>query len=162
MTLGERYDPRDSHLPVGLTFLGGLLIHAIDQLLHFRAGPIPILITAPSVAVLAYLYVRPETRIRWLVVLLCWGAVGSGLALLGVFLLGSSYQLPRSMTDQELVLFDLGSFLWFVVTLAGAYAVAARRIDSTRGMVAATLTGPLLQFAWMPVFIVLVEVGQYV
>lgn len=162
MNPGERFDPRDSRLPVALTFLVGLLVHAIDQMLYFRAGPIPILITASTVAVLAYLYVRPETRIRWLVVLLCWGVVGSGLALLGVFLIGSSYQLPRSMTDQELVLFDLGLFLWFVLALAGAYVLAARSIDSNRQTLAAALTGPFLQFAWMPVFIVLVELGQYV
>lgn len=162
MNFGSRFDPRESRLLVVLAFLGGTLVHGVDQLLHFRAGPIPVLVTAPTVAVLTYLYMRSETRLGRLVALLGGGFVGTGLAVLGVYVVASSYRLPRPMTDPELVLYDFGLFLWFVLSLAGVYAVVARRTDQVRYGLTAVLFGPLLQFTWILLFVVLVEAGRYV
>lgn len=46
--------------------------------------------------------------------------------MLGYYLVGVSYQLPRALTDWELMVADLGMFLWFVLALAAVYGVAAR------------------------------------
>lgn len=107
-----------------LAFLLGLGIHLIDQALFVRAGPIPILLTAPVVATLVYLRFRDATR-RRILALLAWGAVGSGIGVLGLSLSVVNYQLPRAMTDLEMILYDLGMFLWFVLALAAVYAIAA-------------------------------------
>jgi hypothetical protein len=131
-------------------------------MLHFRAGPVPVLVFAPSVAVLTYLYLRPETKLRWALVLFCWGAIGSGLAILGVYLVGTSYQLPRPMTDPELVLYDLGLFLWFVLLLTGVYAGAARDVGRVRHRLVPVLLGPFLQFVWILVVVALAELGRFV
>lgn len=149
---------REALLPV-LTFLVGLSLHGIDQTLHFRAGPIPALVTAPLVAGLTYRYFQPDTTIRRLVVVVGWGAVGSGLSLLGVYLHATSYQLPRAMTELEMVLYDLGLFLWFVLALTSAYALGARVAGRYR--LVALLSGPLLQAAWVLVIVFVVEVGLF-
>lgn len=162
MSLANRVDPRVSRLPVLFVFLAGLLAHGVDQMLHFRAGPVPLVVVSPAVSVLAYLHVRPETRPRWLVVLLCWGAVGSGVAVIGVYLVATSYRLPRPMSEPELVLFDLGLFLWFVLSLAGVYALAARSGGRVRRGLDPVLFGPVLQFAWILVVIGAFEAGQLV
>lgn len=156
----DRLSPKRSILPVVLAFLGGLLVHVVDQGLNFRAGPVPVLVTAPVVAVLGYVRVRPDVTTRRLAVLTGWGFVGSGVALLGVYVFATSYQLPRPMTDPELVLYDLGLFCWFVLALTGAYVLAARTID--RYAWAAISAGPLAQFSWMPAVVFAIEVGQYV
>lgn len=158
----HRFDPRHSALPVLLVFLGGILMHSVDQVLNFRAGPLPILVTAPSVAALAYLYYRPDVTARHFGVLIGWGVVGTGLAILGVYLHATSYQLPRAMTEPEMVLYDLGMFLWFVLALTGAYASGARIIEQDRYRLAAILTGPILQLGWGLVVVLLVEIGVYV
>lgn len=155
----DRLNPRYSMFPAMLAISGGLL-HGIDQLLYFRAGPIPILVTAPVVAVLTYLRMRPETGYRRLRGLLVWGLLGSGFAVLGVYLLASSHQLPRPMTEPEMVLYDFGLFLWFVLALTGAYGVAART-DRTLPATAAILAGPALQLAWTLFGLLIVESGLY-
>lgn len=152
-----RIDPRESTLPIFLVFFGGVLMHAVDQVLHFRAGPIPILITAPTFASLAYILSRPNTSIRHFGLLLLWGFVGTGLAVLAVALHAISYQLPRAMTEPEMVLYDLGMFLWFAFTLAGAYRIAARITERNRHVLAVAL-GPILQAGWVIVIILLVIV----
>lgn len=149
---------REALLPV-LTFFVGLSLHGIDQTLHFRAGPIPALVTAPLVAGLTYRYLQPDTTNRRLVVVLGWGIIGSVLSLLGVYLHATSYQLPRAMTEPEMVLYDLGLFLWFVVSLSSAYALGARFAGQRRFV--AILSGPLLQAAWVLVIVFVVEVGLY-
>lgn len=156
----SRLDPRVSSLPVLVAFLVGVFVHAVDQLLHFRAGPGPVLLTAPVVSVLAYVRLRPETDSRWLLVLLCWGALGSGLAILGVYLVATAYRLPRPMTDPEMVLYDLGLFLWFVLALAGASAFAARDAGGRSRGLAALSSGPVLQFGWILVVVALAELWR--
>lgn len=123
--LPHHLDPRESSLPILIVFVGGVLPHAVDQFLHARAGPIPILVTAPTVASMAYLYSRPTTSLGRVGLLLLWGLLGTGLAILVVALHAISYQLPRAMTEPEMVLYDLGMFLWFVFSLIGAYRAAA-------------------------------------
>jgi hypothetical protein len=61
-----------------------------------------------------------------------------------------------------MVLYDLGLFLWFVLSLAGAYAVVARRVDRNRYVLAGVLAGPLLQFAWILLVVALAEASRYV
>lgn len=162
MERGTRRGRLDSRLPVALAFVGGLVVHVVDQLLQFRSGPIPVLLVAPVVAVLAYRHVRPETPPRRFVLLLCWGVVGSGLAVLGVFVVATSYRLPRPLTGPETVLYDLGLFLWFVLSLTGTYAAVARRVDRHRYALAGVLAGPLVQFSWILLVVAVAEADRYV
>lgn len=71
----RRLYPGTGLLPAVAVVLGGLLLHAVDQMLSFRAGPVPILVTAPVVATLVYLSVR-RTPARRAFGHLAWG-VGS-------------------------------------------------------------------------------------
>lgn len=156
----EQYiDPRNTFTPALVAFLLGLLLHAIDQTIAFRAGPIPILLTAPTVGILVYLRLRPATGIRRAAALLVWGIVGSGLGVLGVYLLTANYQLPRSPTGPEMVGVDLVMFLWFVAALTAVYA-SATRFEGFRET-PALLAAPLLQAAFVPVFVTFVELGLY-
>lgn len=150
--------PRVSVLPAVLALLVGTGVHAVDQLLFRRAGPIPILLTAPVVATLVYLYVRDATHQR-LLALVAWGVVGSGVAVLGVYVSVVNFYLPRALTELEMVVYDLGMFLWFVLVLAGVYALAARS-RRPRG-VYVVLFGPLVQAAFGLLTRVLVAAGLY-
>lgn len=156
----RRLDPRYSPAPVPGASLFGLVLHALFQATAFRDGPVPITVTAPLVAVLAYARLRPEAGVRLLAGLAAWAIVGTGLALMGYILHAVSYRLPRSMSGSEMVLYDVGTFLWFVVALTAAYAVTARTYDGWRVAVAAG-AGPLVQAAWLLLVIVLVETGAY-
>lgn len=138
--------------------LVGLLLHAMDQAISFRAGPVPILVTAPIVATLIYLFVRKTSAWRTLG-LLAWGVVGSGLGVLGVYLVAGSYRLPRALTNWEMMVYDFGMFLWFVLALAAVYGVAASL--SRRKAVVVLLSGPVVQATFALVLILLVEVGLY-
>lgn len=155
----RRLDPRYSPALVPGASLFGLVLQALFQATAFRGGPVPITVT-PLVAVLAYARLRPEAGVRKLAVLAAWAIVGTGLALLGYILHPVSYRLPRSMSGSKMVLYDVGTFLWFVVALTAAYAVAARTYDGWRVAVAAG-AGPLVQAAWLLLVIVLVETGAY-
>lgn len=155
----HRLDPRRSLIPVVVAVLLGLGLHAVDQTLYLRAGPVPILLTAPVVATLGYLYRKPATEIIQLIALLAWGGIGSGLGVLGVYLVAVSYELPRPLTSAEMLLFDLGMFLWFVLVLTAAYAVGARA-DGGKAYVA-LLLGPLIQAAYGVFLVVLVTIGVY-
>jgi hypothetical protein len=154
-SIRERLHPRRSLAPLGVAFLLGLAVHAVDQLQHVRAGPVPILLTAPVVATLGYLHSRPDTGWKRLVVLLAWGFVGSGLAILGTYTTTGSYQLPRLLTDSELVLVDLGLFLWFVLVLTAGYVLGAR--TDSRWSIAALLAAPAVQSTFGFVLIALLE-----
>lgn len=163
--MGATLDPRRSISPAVVAFFGGLLAHGIDQFLSFRAGPIPILATAPVVAVLAYVAIHPEVSRRRVLALLSWGAVGSGLAILAFFVIGVQYQLPRPLTGLEMVVLDFAMFLWFVGTLTAAY-VAAASIESTtrtgnRRSIVAIIAGPVLQATFVLLVVVLGEIGAY-
>lgn len=157
-TESRRVRPRESLLPAAVAFLLGVVAHAVDQTLFVRAGPIPLLLTAPVVATLVYLRFADATR-RQVLTLLAWGFVGSGLAVLAVYLQAVGRELPRAMTETEMVLYDLGLFLWFVVALAAAYAVAAR--GDGRRDVAALLLGPVVQAAFPLLMVLLVETRIY-
>lgn len=157
-TSHRRSNPRRSLIPAILAFLLGLSIHLIDQALFHRAGPIPILLTAPVVATLVYLRFRDATR-RRILALLVWGAVGSGIGVLGVYVSIVNYQLPRAMTDLEMSLYDLGMFLWFVLALAALYAIAAKRRD--RMEIGLLLVAPIVQAAFSVVMRLLVVLGLY-
>jgi hypothetical protein len=115
-------------------------------------------VTAPAVATLCHLRVRSATRGR-ILALLGWGVAGSGLGVLGVYVVAVSYRLPRALTAREMVLYDAGMFLWFVVVLAVAYAVAGR--VSRRAAVAVLLGAPVAQAAYALVLVLLVEVGLF-
>ncbi|MDS0297378.1 hypothetical protein NDI76_01310 [Halogeometricum sp. S1BR25-6] len=157
-TLGRHAHPRTSLLPAAAALLVGLLLHAIDQSIAFRAGPGPILVTAPVVATLCYLRVR-EASSKRILGLLGWGVAGSGLGVLGVYVVAVSYLLPRELTGQEMVLYDLGMFLWFVVALAAAYVVAG---SVSRPLAAAALLGaPVAQASVTLVLVLLVELGLF-
>lgn len=153
-------DPRQSVFPVPLAFIIGLALHFVDQALNFRAGPVPIAIAAPLVAVFTYIYLQPNTWPRRFAVVSVWAVFGTGIALVGHALHSLSYRLPRPLTEPEMLLFDLGTFLWFVFALTIAYAVAARTNDETRAWIAIA-AGPLLQLLWTLSFRLLVAAGLY-
>lgn len=154
-----RYNPRRTITPAVGAFFVGLLFHAIDQAIAFRAGPIPILLTAPTVGVLVYLRLRSATEPRRAALLFTWGFVGSGLGVLAVYLLTVNYQLPRALTGPEMVALDFMMFLWFVFAVAFVYA-SATRLEGPRETLV-VLTVPLVQAAFVSVLVVLVELGVY-
>lgn len=145
-------------MPAAVALLLGIALHAVDQALFVRAGPVPILLTAPVVATLLYRRTRGVGR-RAALALLAWGLVGSGAAVLAVYAGVVGFELPRALTEFERVLYDLGMFLWFVLALAGAYAVAAR--TRGRASVAALLLGPVAQAAYALLLRLLVAAGLY-
>jgi cytochrome c biogenesis protein CcdA len=65
------------------------------------------------------------------------------------------------MTETEMILYDLGLFLWFVLTLTASHALAARVNERPRYAAAALLAGPLLQVGWVLIVIALIESGAY-
>lgn len=152
----RRFDPRASLTPAAVALLVGLVAHAVDQALFVRAGPVPALVTAPVVATLLYLHLRDATRWQTLL-LLAWGAVGSGLGILGVYLVAVGYELPRVLTPVEMVLWDFGLFLWFVLVLGVTYVVTARRRGWTT--VATLLLAPVVQATYALFLVALVVTG---
>lgn len=88
--------------------------------------------TAPLIAVFTYVHLRPNIGVRRVIALIRWGFVGSGVALLGVVFRALIFELLRAMTESEMIVYDLGLFLWFVFSLTAAYAVAARMNGRTR------------------------------
>lgn len=83
------------------------------------------------------------------------------LTLLSVIYHALTYQLPRPLTGSEMPLYDLVLFLWFVGTPAAAYAIAARRLPSSRSTFTAIACGPLLQLTWVDFVVLLVEICLY-
>ena len=158
--LGRRRQSRLSLVP-GTVALGlGLVAHLIEQFLFVRAGPVPILLTAPAVATLLYLHVRAATYQR-IAALAVWGFVSSGTAMVGVYLGVVNYYLPRSLTSAEMVVYDLGLFLWFVASLSAMYGIAARAEGRPSRAKAVILSAPLVQVAWVLVVRIVVETGLY-
>jgi uncharacterized membrane protein YidH (DUF202 family) len=152
-------DLRRSNAPVAVAFALGLLAHAVDQVLFLRAGPIPILVAGPVVATLAAIRVRQETSLLRALGLLLWGVVGSGGAVLLVYLQAVSMELPRPLSGTEMVLFDLGMFLWFVGVLAAGYAHAAHQ--QSRPAVGIMALLPVVQAAYGLALGLLVGLGVY-
>ncbi|WP_255194879.1 hypothetical protein [Halorarius litoreus] len=154
----RQFDPRTSLTPAVLAFLVGLAGHAVDQSLFVRAGPMPAVLTAAVVATVCYLHRRDTPRLQALA-LLVWGVVASGAGVLGVYLLTVGDQLPRALTETEIVLYDFGLFLWFVLTLAVAYWVAAGRERRTAAV--ALLLAPVLQAVYGLLLVALVAIGLF-
>ena len=150
--------PRTLRLLAAAALLVGGLLHTLDQALYARAGPLPLLLTAPVVATLSYLSAREATR-RRVFLLVAWGFVGSGVAVLLVYLAVAGHVLPRAMTESEMALYDAGMFLWFVLALAAAYVVAARR--RPRETTVAVLLAPVAQSAYGLLLRALVALGLY-
>lgn len=157
-TESRRVRPSESLLPAAVAFLLGIAAHAVDQALFVRARPIPFLLTAPLVATLVYHRFADPTR-RQILALLAWGFLASWLAVFAVYFQAVGTELLRVMTGLEMVLYDLGLFLWFVLALAAAYAFAAR--NSGRRAVVALLLGPFVQATFSLLMVLLVESGLY-
>ncbi|MFC7137338.1 hypothetical protein ACFQRB_14530 [Halobaculum litoreum] len=64
--------PAESSVPAVVAFVVGLLVHGAYEVVAVRAGPVPIVVTAPVVATLAYLRFAPASRLR-IAALLGWG-----------------------------------------------------------------------------------------
>jgi hypothetical protein len=73
-----------------------------------------------------------------------WELLGTAVAGLLTVVVALGTRLPRPYEAWELFLFDLGTFLWFVLALSLAFVVAAR----TRGAraTAAFVAGRVAQF----------------
>lgn len=157
VSLDDRPHVRPSLTPAAVAFVGGLLLHAVEQALFLRAGPLPALVTAPVVATLAYLRFQPTTY-RGVVALTVWGVLSSagGVALL--YLATVNYTLPRVMTEWEMVAYDLGLFCWFVLSLAGVYVLAARMNRRERLVLS---LAPVVQGAFAVTMRLLVATGIY-
>lgn len=155
---GTRPIRRISLAPAAIAFLLGIGIHVVDQARAFRAGPVPILLAAPAVATLVYLHAR-EASVRHVLALTVWGVASSGVAILTYLVLVANYRLPRELTGAEMAVYDFGLFLWFTLTLAGIYAVAAR-LRRPRAVLA-VLAAPLVQAAAAPLTMLLVQVRLF-
>jgi len=158
--LRHRRQSRISPVPTAVALGLGLVVHLIDQFLFVRAGPVPILVTAPATATLLSLHIRAATyqRIAGFAV---WGLVGSGSAMIGVYLGTVNYSLPRSLTGTEMVVYDLGLFFWFVTSLTAMYGVAARADGRQIRATAAVFLAPVVQVAWVGFVRLVVATGLY-
>lgn len=138
-------DPRLSVIPAVVVFVLGLGLFLVDATVSVRPGPLAYLLTPTAVALLLYLRGRPTTSKGRLVALAIWGLVGTAAAGLLTIIVAIGTRLPRPYEAWELFLLDLGVFVWFVLALSGAFAVAAR----TRGWrsLIALLAGPIAQVA---------------
>lgn len=152
-TLPRALDPRASALPAALVFLVGLGALLLDATTHTRPGPVAYLLFPTPVAVLSYLWVRPDAGRRRLAVLAVWGYAGTTAAGLLAILLAIATRLPRPYEAWEFLLLDAGVFCWFVLALTAAFVTAAR----TRGRrsTAALLAGPVAQFGGFLVLVLL-------
>lgn len=156
----RRTQARKSLVPVAVAFGLGLVAHLVDQFLFVRAGPVPILVTAPVTATLLYLHLRAASY-RRIAALVVWGFIGTGAAMIGVYLGVVNYYLPRSLTSAEMVVYDLGLFLWFVASLTVTYGMAARIDGRPSRTTAILLSAPLVQVAWVGIVRLVVETGLY-
>ncbi|GCF12695.1 hypothetical protein Harman_06300 [Haloarcula mannanilytica] len=158
--LRHRTQSRISLVPAAVALGLGLVAHLVDQFLFVRAGPVPILVTAPVAATLLYLHLRAATYQR-IAALAVWGFLGSGAAILGVYLGVVNYYLPRALTGTETGVYDLGLFLWFVASLTVMYGVAARAEGRPTRATAAVLLAPVVQVTWLALVRLVVETVLY-
>lgn len=143
--------------PVFLVFAVGFGLFAIDQVANPRAGPVPVLVTAPLIASLAYVRNSDGVDRRQFGFLVLWSFLGTALALLFVVAYVQSGRLPEPATDVDRVVWDTGLFLWFVLALSAAYGLSARWDGKRAG--ATAVVGPLLQAAYVVILTVLVDAG---
>jgi hypothetical protein len=143
-------------VPLLAALAAGLVVHAVNQSLSLRAGPVPILLAASVVGVLVSLRARPATSLPRAAALLCWGVLAAGLGVLGVYLWVVGYWLPRPLTGAEAVAFDLAMFCWFVAAAAVTAALAARSGGRRGGLL--LLATPVVQAAFGPVSTAVVEI----
>jgi len=72
-----------------------------------------------------------------------------------------NYYLPRAMTGTEMVVYDLGLFLWFVASLTAMYEVAAHADGRPARATGVVFLAPVVQVAWVGVVRLVVETGLY-
>lgn len=137
-------DPRQSVVPACAAFCVGVALFLVDAAVNPRPGPVAYLLTPTPVALLLYRRLRPTAGRRRLVAVAVWGLLGTAVAGLLTVVVALGTRLPRPYEAWELFLFDLGTFLWFVLALSLAFVVAAR----TRGAraTAAFVAGRVAQF----------------
>lgn len=156
MSDDKRYlEPRTAALAAAGLFVLGVVAHLAFAALGRPPTPITLVAVGPPVAVLAYLHGDPGAGDRRIAGLLLWGLAATAVAFVAVFVAAQQYSyLPRDRTAYELFRFQLDTYVWFVASLAGAYAAAAR-LDGRRDL-AVLAASPLVQLS-VPVAFVLLE-----
>ncbi|AZH26045.1 hypothetical protein [Haloplanus aerogenes] len=145
-------DPRQSIVPAVIVFALGLGVFVLDATSNVRPGPVAYLLTPTPVALALYVRRRPTTGRRRLLGLAVWGLVSTTAAGLLTILVAIGTRLPRPYEAWEFLLLDAGVFLWFILSLAGAFVLAARW-DGRRSTVALA-AGPAVQFVGFLLFVV--------
>lgn len=156
MTDDQRHlEPRTALLAAVGLFALGVGAHLAFAVVGRQPTPITLFAFGPPIAVLAYLHGRPAAEDRRIAGLLLGGVVATGLAFFVVFVAVQRYSyLPSGHSSYELFRFQLDLYVWFVVSLAGTYAAAAR-LDGRRTL-AVLAASPLVQLS-VPVAFVLLE-----
>lgn len=152
----QRYiEPRAAVLAAAGLFTLGVGVHLAFAVLGRPPLPITLFAFGPPVALLAYLAVDPDAGDRRIAGLLLWGVAATAVAFVVVYVAVQRYSyLPEDRSAYELFRFQLDTYVWFVGSLAGSYAAAAR-VDARRDL-AVLATGPLVQLS-VPVAFVLLE-----
>ena len=156
MTDDQRYlEPRTALLAAAGLFALGVGVHLAFAVLRRPPLPITLFAFAPPVALLAYLHGHSDAGDRRIAGLLLWGVAATAVALLVVFVAAQRYSyLPEDRSTYRLFRFQLDLYVWFVVSLAGTYAAAARA--GARRDLAVLAAGPLVQLS-VPLAFVLLE-----
>lgn len=150
----RRLEPRTALLAAVALFALGVGVHLAFAAMGRRPTPLTLFAFGPTVAVLAYLRVRPDAEGRQIAGLLLGGVAATAVAFFLVFLAVQRYSyLPEGRSAYELFRFDLDLYVWFVVALAGTYAAAAR--VAGRRALAVLAASPLFQAAVPLAFIFL-------
>lgn len=156
MTDDQRYlEPWTALAAAVALFALGVAVHLAFAAAGHQPTPITLFAFGPPMAVLAYLHGDPDAGDRRIAGLLLGGVVATGVAFLVVFVAVQRYSyLPSGRSSYELFRFQLDLYVWFVVSLAGTYAAAAR-VDGRRAL-AVLAASPLVQLS-VPVAFVLLE-----
>jgi hypothetical protein len=156
VTDDQRYlEPRTALAAAAGLFVLGVGVHLALAAVGRGATPITPFAFAPPAAVLAYLHGSPAAGDRRIAGLLLGGLLATAVAFVVVFVAVQRYSyLPQDRTAYQLFRFELDLYVWFVLSLSGTYAAAART-DGRRAL-AVLAASPLLQ-ASVPVALVLLE-----
>lgn len=156
MTDDQRYvEPRTALLAAAELFALGVGVHLAFAVLGRPALPITLFTFGPPAALLAYLQGHPDAGDRRIAGLLLWGLAATAVAFLVIFVAAQRFSyLPEERSAYELFRFQLDLYVWFVVSLAGTYAAAAR-VDARQDL-SVLAAGPLVQLS-VPVAFVLLE-----
>lgn len=156
MTHDRRHlEPRTALFAATGLFVLGVLVQLAFAVAGRRPTPVTLFAFGPPVAVLAYLRVRPAAGSRRLAALLLWGVASTAIGFVAVFFAVQWYSyVPEGRSTYQLFRFDLDLYVWFVLSLAGTYAAAAR-LDGERAL-AVLAASPVVQLS-VPVALVLLE-----